>query len=274
MILFPNAKINIGLSVIRKRKDGYHDIETVMYPIGLCDVLEYIEDKEYKQGSKVSITYSGDISFSGQDICMKVINRLEKLYHVPPVKMHLLKNIPSGSGLGGGSSDAAFLLNSLNKIFSFGLNDAELEALSGNFGSDCPFFIRNRPSYVTSKGNKLQDIPVMLKGYFLMLIYPGIQINTKNAYEEVIPGNKSVNLDKVILEPVEQWQYCIKNQFEESLFRKYPLLAEIKAEFYKMGAVYASMSGSGSALYGIFPSEIEIPSKFNSYFTHQELLTV
>jgi 4-diphosphocytidyl-2-C-methyl-D-erythritol kinase len=274
MILFPNAKINIGLSVIRKRKDGYHDIETVMYPIGLCDVLEYIKDEEYKQGAKIPVTYSGDISFSGQNTCMKVIDRLKELYHVPPIKMHLLKNIPTGAGLGGGSSDAAFLLYSLNKTFSFGLSDTELEELSGNIGSDCPFFIRNRPSFVTSRGNKLQDIPVMLKGYFLMLIYPGIQINTKEAYEEVIPGNKSVHLDKRILEPVEQWQYCIKNQFEESLFRKYPLLAKIKKELYKMGAVYASMSGSGSALYGIFRSGKEIPSKFNSYFTYQEMLKI
>jgi len=273
MILFPNAKINIGLSVIRKRKDGYHDIETVMYPIGLCDVLEYIEDKECKQGAKTSITYSGNISFSGQNICLKVINQLKGLYHVPPVKMHLLKNIPTGAGLGGGSSDAASLLNSLNKTFSFGLSYTQLEELSGHIGSDCPFFIRNRPSFVTSRGDKLQEIPVILKGYFLMLIYPGIQINTKEAYEEVIPGNKSGNLNKLILEPVEQWQYCIKNQFEESLFRKYPLLAEIKEELYKMGAVYASMSGSGSALYGIFRKEIKIPAKLKPYFTYQEILT-
>lgn len=274
MILFPNAKINIGLSVIRKREDGYHDIETVMYPIGLCDVLEYIEDKEYKQGAKTSITYSGNITFSGQDICMKVINRLKELHHVPPIKMHLLKNIPTGAGLGGGSSDAVFLLNSLNKTFSFGLSYTQLEELSGHIGSDCPFFIRNRPSFVTSRGDKLQEIPVMLKGYFIMLIYPGIQINTKEAYEKVIPVKKSGNLNKLILEPVEQWKFCIKNQFEELLFTKYPLLSEIKEELYKMGAIYASISGSGSALYGIFQSEIEIPSKFNSYFTYQEMLKI
>jgi len=273
MILFPNAKINIGLSVIRKRRDGYHDIETVMYPIGLCDVLEYIEEKNSNQDSKISITYSGNISFTGQDICMKAINLLEESHKVPALKIHLLKNIPAGAGLGGGSSDAAFLLNSLNKTFAFGLTSDQLEDLSVHIGSDCPFFIRNRPSFVTGKGDKLQDLPAMLKGYFLLLLYPGIPVNTKEAYSGVIPEDKSYNLRELILEPVDRWKYYIKNQFEDLVFRKYPIIAEIKKELYDMGAVFASMSGSGSTLYGIFRTRVKIPAKFSSYFTHLELLT-
>lgn len=272
MILFPNAKINIGLSIIRKRDDGFHDIETIMYPIGLCDALEYIEEKESKTQGKISITYSGNVSFISQDICLRVIQLLEEMFHLPSLRMHLLKNIPAGAGFGGGSSDAAFLLKSLNELYSFGLSSDRLEKLAGSIGGDCPFFIRNKPCLVSGKGDLLQETRVNLEGYWLFLVYPGVIISTKEAYQEVIPAYRSENLNDLIQQPLDHWKNCIKNQFEDSVCRKYPLLSEIKEGLYKMGAVYASLSGSGSGLYGIFRSEVKIPAIFNSYFTYQEFL--
>lgn len=273
MILFPNAKINIGLSVIRKRSDGFHDIETIMYPIGLCDALEYIEEQEGTiPGNLTTIAYSGNVSITGQDICLKVIQMLEEMFPLPSVRMHLLKNIPVGAGLGGGSSDAAFLLKSLNEQFSFGLSNDQMEELAGRIGGDCPFFIRNKPCLVSGKGDQLRDIPLKLEGYWLLLVYPGIIISTREAYQEIIPENKSVNLHDLIQQPPGQWRNTIKNQFEDSVYRKYPLLAEIKKELYRMGAVYSSMSGSGSGMYGIFNSEVKIPEKFKSYFIYKEFL--
>lgn len=273
MILFPNAKINIGLSVIRKRCDGFHDIETIMYPIGLYDALEYIEETEGTiPGNITTITYSGNVSITGQEICLKVIQMLEEMFPLPSLKIHLLKKIPVGAGLGGGSSDAAFLLISLNKKYSLGLSRDQLEELAGRIGGDCPFFIRNKPCFISGKGELLRDIPIKLDGYWLFLVYPGIIISTKEAYQQVIPGEKSVTLHDLVQQPPDKWRNTIKNQFEDSVFRKYPVLAEIKDELYRMGAVYSSMSGSGSGIYGIFNSEVKIPEKFKSYFTYQECL--
>ncbi|KPK87033.1 MAG: hypothetical protein AMS27_03530 [Bacteroides sp. SM23_62_1] len=274
MILFPNAKINIGLSVTRKRSDGFHDIETILYPIGLCDVLEYVEAKESNTNEGTIITYSGSVTFADQDICMKVLGLLKKMFNIPPLRMHLLKNIPVGAGLGGGSSDAAFLLKSLNESFALKLSRDRLEELADHLGSDCPFFIRNNPCYVSGKGNRLQEISLSLEGYWLFLVYPGFHINTKDAYQAVTPSYMPGKLKDLIDQPPDYWKNIIKNQFEDSMFRKYPLLQEIKEKLYEMGAVYASMSGSGSGMYGIFNSEVKIPSKFNSFFTYKEFLKI
>jgi 4-diphosphocytidyl-2-C-methyl-D-erythritol kinase len=270
MVIFPNAKINIGLSVIRKRDDGYHDIESIFYPIGLCDAVEYIRAEDPCKND--SITYSGTFPVEGRDICLKLTDILRDSFSFPRLRMHIHKNIPSGAGLGGGSADAAFLLQSLNEQHAFGLNRQQLELWAARIGSDCPFFIRNSPCQVTGKGEYLRDIQVSLKGFYLLLIYPGIHSSTAEAYREMIPTGKSPDLGNVIRKPVAQWKQLITNQFEDPVFRKYPLLSDIKDELYRMGAVYASMSGSGSALYGLFHSEVRIPPQFNHYFIFREWL--
>jgi 4-diphosphocytidyl-2-C-methyl-D-erythritol kinase len=272
MVIFPNAKINIGLSVIRKRNDGFHDIESIFYPIGLCDSLEYLPAGKIPATDTASLTYSGPFPVTGKDICIKLTEMLRDLFSFPALRMHIHKNIPSGAGLGGGSSDAAFLLKSLNSLYSFELNQAQLEELAGRIGSDCPFFIRNNPCLVTGKGEFLQEIHLSLKGYYLMLVCPGIQVSTAEAYREVIPSGKSPNLPELAGEPVDIWKHLIINQFEDPVFRKYPLLAETKKELYDMGAIYVSMTGSGSAIYGLFRSEAEIPEHFSNYFIFTEWL--
>ena len=270
MIIFPNAKINLGLSVIRKRNDGFHDIESIFYPIGLCDVLEYIPVENIPENE--SISYSGPFAVKDKDICLKLTEMLRDSFSFPALRMHIHKNIPAGAGLGGGSADAAFLLKSLNGFYSFGLNQEQLEAWAARIGSDCPFFIKNNPCLVTGKGENLQDIQLNLKGYYILLIYPGIHASTADAYKEIIPSLKSADLQDMSRKPVDQWKYLIMNDFENPVFRKYPLLAGIKKELYSMGAVYASMTGSGSAIYGLFRSEIIIPQQFSNYFIFREWL--
>ena len=272
MVIFPNAKINIGLSVIRKRNDGFHDIESIFYPIGLCDSLEYLETKDTSAIDIASVTYSGPFPVTGKDICIKLTEMLRDLFSFPALRIHIHKNIPSGAGLGGGSSDAAFLLKSLNSRYSFELNQSQLEELASRIGSDCPFFIKNNPCLVTGKGEVLQEIHLSLKGYYLILIYPGTQVSTAEAYREIIPSDKSPNLRELAREPVNQWKYLISNQFEDSVFRSYPPLSEIRKELYSMGALYASMTGSGSAIYGLFSSEVNIPKQFSDYFIFREWL--
>ncbi len=272
MVIFPNAKINIGLSVIRKRNDGFHDIESIFYPIGLCDALEYLPVGDTQAIDTTSVTYSGSFPIMGKDICIKLTEMLRDLFSFPEIRIHIHKNIPSGAGLGGGSSDAAFLLKSLNNRYSFELNQEQLEELAGRIGSDCPFFIKNNPRLVSGKGEFLQEIHLSLKGYYLILVYPGMQVSTAEAYSEIIPSNKSPNLRELAREPVDRWKYSIINQFEDPVFRKYPPLADIRKELYDMGAVYASMTGSGSAIYGLFSSEVNIPQQFSDYFIFREWL--
>lgn len=270
MVIFPNAKINIGLSVIRKRSDGFHDIESIFYPVGLCDALEYIQAEETQENDSVS--YSGPFPVESRDICLKLTEMLRDSFSIPALRMHIHKNIPPGAGLGGGSADAAFLLKSLNETYSLDLNPEQMEIWAARIGSDCPFFVRNTPCLVTGKGEYLREIQLSLKGYYFILVFPGILSSTAEAYREIIPSGKSADLVSAVRKPVDQWKNFIANQFEEPVFRRYPLLAEIKKELYNMGAVFASMSGSGSAIYAIFHSEVRIPSRFSNYTTYKEWL--
>ena len=272
MVIFPNAKINAGLSVIRKRNDGFHDIESVFYPIGLCDALEYLPAGDELPENPALITYSGPFSVIGKDICIKLIEVLRKSFSFPVLRVNLHKNIPAGAGLGGGSSDAAFLLKSLNNNYAFGLNHGQLEELAGRIGSDCPFFINNKPCLVTGRGEILESIDLNLKGYYLVIVCPDIQVSTAEAYREVIPLLKSPGLRELVREKVDNWKYLIINQFEDPVFKKHPVLKKIKEELYCIGADYASMTGSGSAVYGLFSSEPDIKGEFNGCFIHREQL--
>ncbi len=270
MISFPNAKINIGINITEKRPDGFHNIETIFYPINLFDILE-VKAPE----NNFSFTSSGipiEDEKHENNICIKAYNLLKKNYFIPPIHMHLHKNIPIGAGLGGGSSDAASTLKMLNSMIKLEISDTKLMKIAENTGSDCPFFILNKPSYATNKGDVLTPANIDLKGYFLVLVYPLIHVNTAAAYKKIKPQRSSIKLTEQIKLPVETWKGKIINDFEKIIFEEYPEIQEIKEQLYISGAVYASMSGSGSAVYGLFKNEINLKSIFSKYFIWSEWL--
>lgn len=257
MILYPNAKINIGLKVIERRSDGFHNLETFFFPIDLTDILEIVES------DKTTLKLYG-IELNGipeENLCIKAYNLLAGEFKLPPVEIHLYKRIPAGAGLGGGSSDAAHTLRALNKLFNLNLSNDTLARYAAKLGSDCPFFIYshklNREEgegmFAEGRGEILSPYIVpQLKGMNIKIEIPPVFVSTAEAYSGIIPNKPQTSLKKLLLEPVETWKNTISNDFESSVFKKHPLIGEYKQEFYKRGAVYASMSGSGSALFGIF----------------------
>ena len=252
MILFPNAKINLGLNVVSCRSDGFHNIETIFYPIGLADNLEFIIAPD----KKMNISNSGIIIDNNENnLCLKAYNLLKDKYNLPPVHIHLDKIIPVGAGLGGGSADAAFILKGLNEFFELGLSIDEMARYVSGIGSDCSFFIFNKPLFAEGKGDIFSDVEHVLKGLYIILVYPGIFVSTKEAYQGVNPSKPDCSLKELINMPVVQWKEYIKNDFEMSVFKKYPVIREIKEKLYQNGALYASMSGSGSSVYGIFENK-------------------
>lgn len=255
MILFPNAKINLGLDILRKRPDGYHDIETVMVPVNWCDILEIVPAK----GSQTSLTVTGDNAVdcpSEQNLVMKAYRLLDNEVGLPNVDMYLRKVIPFGAGLGGGSADAAFTLRGLNDMFSLGFTDEELARKASTLGADCPFFIYNRPMLCTGTGTEMRPVDIDLSRYSILLVKPEINVPTAKAYSNTSPAIPSTPLRSIISLPVSEWNGKLKNDFEPSVFPAYPGIAEIKESMIKSGALYASMSGSGSSVYGIFERDI------------------
>lgn len=256
MITFPNAKINLGLDVVSKRPDGYHNLETVFYPVPLEDILEIniADDADAPEYTftMYNAVFEGD---SSDNLVVKAYKALAADHRLPKVKISLYKNIPTGAGLGGGSADAAFALKMLNSIAKLGLSDGELEEYAARIGADCAFFIRNTPAYATGIGNILVPAECSLAGYCMVIVKPDIHISTKEAYSLVSPAEPATALTAIAARPVTEWQGAMKNDFEKSVFAKYPAMERIKEELYSMGAVYASMSGSGSAFFGIFNEE-------------------
>lgn len=256
MIVFPNSKINIGLHVLNRRVDGFHNIESVFYPISWKDSLETVKSEEF-----LFEVFGSQIAGTGEEnLCIKAYRLLQQNFDLPNVKMCLLKNIPAGAGLGGGSSDGAFTLKLLNDIFSLNLSSAELKSLSTQLGSDCSFFIENKPCFVSGRGDQLQLIDLDLTAFHIVLVHPNISINTKWAYEQLAFTRKKINdqsgsLSQLIKNPIQRWKEILFNDFEEVVFLHHPEIALIKQQFYDNGAIYASMSGSGSAVYGIFEHE-------------------
>jgi len=269
MVLFPNAKINIGLNVVEKRADGFHNIETVFYPVGLSDILEI--NTWHKMIFKNTGLTVENRSFES-NLCHKAYQLLQQDYSLDPVNMHLHKITPFGAGLGGGSSDASFTLKSLNHLFSLNLDQKTLIHYAERLGSDCPFFIINKPAYAEGKGENLEETDISLKGHYLVLIHPGIHINTAKAYSQITPTKPKTNIKELIRQPLEKWKESIQNDFEESVFKNHPELKAVKEELYALGAVYASMSGSGSAIYGIFNDKINLKSRFQDYFIWTQYL--
>jgi len=247
MIVYPNAKINIGLNVLEKQADGYHELSSVFYPVNeLSDMLEILPAKHF------SFSSSGIAIPGNSNICVKAFELLKSDFDITNVIMHLHKQIPIGAGLGGGSADGAFALKALNEIFRLELSIIELEDYALQLGADCPFFIENSPKYITGIGEKMRKINLDLSSYKLKFIFPELHISTAEAYEGVIPCQPKKNLLDLINQPIKNWKTIVKNDFEISVFLKYPALAKIKEKLYADGAIYVSMTGSGSVIYGVF----------------------
>lgn len=264
MISFPNCKINVGLHIVGKRSDGFHDIETIFYPVQWTDILEIVRNEDNNPAVEFKSTGIRVYGPREKNLCLKAYQLLADKYSLPPVKMHLHKIIPIGAGLGGGSSDAANTLISLNKLFRLNLSDQELENYAVELGSDCPFFIRNKAMYATEKGNIMEPISLKLKNLYIVIVKPRVHVSTAEAYAGVSPQKKSTSLKDLVRLPIESWKDCIENDFEKSIFENYQGIRNIKSKLYKFGAVYASMSGSGSAVYGLFKEEKNLRAYFRS----------
>jgi 4-diphosphocytidyl-2-C-methyl-D-erythritol kinase len=268
MIVFPNCKINLGLHILGKREDDFHNIETVFYPLPLKDALEIIQHQNSK--NEVGFTNSGLIAEQNieNNICIKAYHLLKKDFpQLPVVKMHLHKTIPIGAGLGGGSADAAFTLKLLNDKFHLGLSTQQLIVYASQLGSDCAFFIINKACIATSRGETLQEISINLSGYQLLLINPGIHINTGWAFSQLKNFSVTTSLKKIIQQPIEAWKENLQNDFETIVFKEYPEIEKIKEELYKQGAIYAAMSGSGSSVFGLFEKKSVKKTEFpKNYF--------
>lgn len=254
MLLFPNAKINLGLDILRRRPDGYHDLSTVMIPVGWQDILEIVPAK----GPSATLTVSGrkvDCP-PEKNLVMKAWHLMAERHGVPPVDIYLRKIIPDGAGLGGGSADAAFTLRGLDQLFSLNLTDGQLADMASQLGADCPLFIYNRPMLATGTGTELTPVEANVKGLAITIVKPPVSVPTGQAYSRVTPAIPATPLPQLLTLPVEQWQGRVKNDFESSVFPIHPLIASIKERLLDHGAIYASMSGSGSAVYGLFATDI------------------
>lgn len=248
MVTFPNAKINLGLYITAKRADGFHELESCFYPVGWTDALEIIEAPELKfSSSGINIPGSAE-----DNLCLKAYHLLKKDFDLPQVYIHLHKVVPIGAGMGGGSSDAAFTIKLLNEKFALGLSVAQMQQYCRKIGSDCAFFVENKPVIAFGKGDEFRTIEIPKLNGHIVIVYPGIHIATKEAYAGVKPAPLTVSLEEIILDGVEHWRDRLGNDFEKSLFPAYPVLGEIKSKLYQNGAIYASMTGSGSAVYGVF----------------------
>lgn len=265
MIVFPNAKINIGLQITGKRTDGYHDIETIFYPVGLSDALEFVISDQPDKKDIFNVTGIDTGSRPDDNLVMKTVKCLRAKTTFPFLKIHLHKAIPVGAGLGGGSSDAACLLKVINKHFELELDNDDLKAIALQIGSDCPFFIDSIPAKASGRGEILTPVKPALSGYYLVLINPGIGINTGEAYQNCRPRPLSTDLMQMIELPVVKWKGQILNDFEEFAFTKHPVIGEIKKGLYDCHALFSLMSGSGSSVYGIFNAKPELPGELKDY---------
>lgn len=250
MILFPNCKINLGLNILRKRADGYHDIETVFYPVPFHDVLEIIPASDGRFAFSTSgLMIPGDME---KNLCVSAYRLLRSDFPIPEVKMHLHKVIPMGAGLGGGSSDGAFTLLLMNRLFNLELDEGTLMDYARKLGSDCPFFIRNQPAFASGRGDLFEPSPVSLAGWNLALVFPGIHAGTSEAYAMITPKLPSRSLKKLMTVPVSGWKGWVTNDFETVMIREYPVIGQIRDQLYNQGAAFAAMTGSGSAVFGLF----------------------
>ena len=270
MVSFPNAKINIGLNITEKRPDGYHNIETIFYPIGLCDKLSF----EIAKGDETSLSISG-IKIDGDpndNLIIRAYNLLKNNYYLPSLNIFLEKNIPFGAGLGGGSADAAFMLKMVNEEFNLNLTPIDLEKFAAELGADCPFFVLNKPVFASGIGNVFSNINISIKGYYIVLIKPNVYVSASNAYSGVKVQKSAFSLLNLSEKSISEWKDIVVNDFEKSVFLKFPAIAAIKETLYQQGALYASMSGSGSSVYGIFDKKVDVSTLFQDSFVWADFL--
>jgi 4-diphosphocytidyl-2-C-methyl-D-erythritol kinase len=271
MICFPNCKINIGLHILHQREDGFHQIESVFYPLPLKDILEVLPQPKVKDKSKITMHTSG-LTIEGADMADNLVAKAYHLlyndYDLPPIEVHLHKAIPMGAGLGGGSADAAFMLRLLNDQFNLKLDAAQLKNYASKLGSDCAFFIDNKPAYLLGRGPELRSFDLNLEGWYLVILCPPYHSSTQMAYQYAMKRG-AWNSDESILKnielPVQHWREHIFNDFEQSVFKSIPELAHIKSRLYESGATYASMSGSGSSFFALFKEEIPMPKELSNF---------
>jgi 4-diphosphocytidyl-2-C-methyl-D-erythritol kinase len=274
MITFPNAKINLGLSITAQRPDGYHDLETVFYPVPLEDALEVVPIADNKKTYKLHC-YGNEVEGDEENNLVVRAYKLLKndFRNLPTIDISLYKHIPSGAGLGGGSSDAAFMLKLLNEQFELNLSNTELEQYASRLGADCAFFIQNRPTYATGIGNIFTPLNLSLKGYRIVIVKPNLFVSTREAFAKVSPHTSDCSLQEIIKCPIKEWRKNMTNDFEKSVFPQHPELADIKQKLYNQGALYAAMTGSGSSLFGIFPKEVpSVSSLFQGMFCYSTSL--
>ena len=268
MLTFPNAKINLGLSVTSRRADGYHNLETLFYPVGWRDVLEIVpsRDSSRKAGSCVFHGKGMDMECAAEEnLAVKAYHLLNSRYRLPAVDIYLWKMIPFKAGLGGGSADAAFTLKLLNEMAALNCPTDELERLAARIGADCPFFIRNQPIIAKGIGDEFSPVNISLKGYRIYIVKSPIEVSTKEAYAGIVPRKPACSVSEIVTSlPVKVWRDVLINDFETPVFRRYPELGRIKDDLYSNGALYASMTGSGSAVYGLFEEAIDLNRHFNN----------
>jgi 4-diphosphocytidyl-2-C-methyl-D-erythritol kinase len=255
MLSFANAKINLGLFLTEKRADGYHNLQTIFYPVKLYDVVELI-DAETTECIIKGIDIPGN---ADDNICLKAFKTLQKDFDLPNQQIILLKNIPVGAGLGGGSADAAFVIKLVNDKFNLGLSIQKMQDYARVLGADCAFFIENKPAYAFAKGDEFEDLELDLSNHFMVLVKPPIHVSTAEAYSKVKVKQPSTSLKELIHLPLSEWKANIVNDFEVSVFEKYPEIDEIKTQLYAAGATFALMSGSGSSVYAIFEKPVKLP---------------
>lgn len=269
MIIFPIAKINLGLNVIRRRADGYHDLQTVFYPVNLRDALEvYPMDGAFPSASRCDVKVS-NIPIEGDDannLVVKAYNLLASHYSLPRLHVHLYKGIPTQAGMGGGSSDCAYMIRLLNSMFRLGMSKEEMELRAASLGADCAFFINSRPAYAEGIGDRLHPLSLDLSGYHICVVRPSIAVSTREAFSLLSPRLPKKCCRDVVFQPIETWKNDLHNDFEQSIFHLHPEIGEVKERLYRLGAIYASMSGSGSSLFGIFREPWDLSHEFPGMF--------
>jgi len=269
MITFPIAKVNLGLNIVERRSDGYHNLETVFYPVPLTDALEVCQmDVAFPSAVDCDIKVT-NISIDGDEqrnLVVRAYNLLAQQYQLPRVHIHLFKGIPTQAGMGGGSSDCAYMIRLLNNMFSLAMSQEEMIDCAAKLGADCPFFILGRPAYAEGIGERLQPIDLDLSGWHIGIVRPDIPVSTKEAFALIKPKPTVKKCHEIVKQPIETWRDELTNDFEESVFAQYPAIGEIKQRLYGMGATYAAMSGSGSSVFGLFRNDIQLEAEFKGMF--------
>lgn len=271
MLIFPIAKINLGLNIVERRADGYHNLETVFYPVPISDALELqVMDEAFPSAYNCDLKVT-NIAIEGDErrnLVVRAYDLLAQDFKLPRIHAHLYKAIPTQAGMGGGSSDCAAMLTALNSLCQLGLTEQQLIDYAARLGADCPFFVIGRPAYAEGIGERLQPVGLDLSGWWLAVVKPPVPVSTKEAFALVTPRPTQKKCRDIVMQPVETWAAELHNDFEPSVFAQYPEIGEVKQALYEMGAEYAAMSGSGSAVFGLFRREVDLSGCFNGMFTH------